>query len=180
MLCKVVFLDRDGVLNSLVERDGEMVSPRLFKDFRILEDVTEAIQLLLDEGYELIVVTNQPDISRGYMLWSELDQMTQSVLSLGVHQVLICPHSDEDGCSCRKPNPGLLTQYLESLHHKATEIWMIGDREVDMQAGEFVNAKTILIGNDLHHTVTFLNHEKAGTLLEAALRITSTIKPDGC
>lgn len=142
---KVVFLDRDGVINALIERDGKLVSPRLFKDFRILEGVTGAIETLRRHNYELVVVTNQPDISRGLMLQEELDQMTQAVLALGVNEVLICPHSDEDACLCRKPKPGLLTQYLESLDSEPTEIWMIGDREVDMKAGSAALAKNIRI-----------------------------------
>ena len=144
---KVIFLDRDGVLNALVERDGKMVSPRLFKDFQILNGVSEAIETLRQQNYELVVVTNQPDISRGLMLQDELDQMTQAVLALGVHQVLICPHSDEDACLCRKPKPGLLTQYLESLDSKPTELWMIGDREVDVEAGSKIGAGVIRIRN---------------------------------
>ena len=142
---KVVFLDRDGVLNALVERDGKMVSPRLFRDFQILDGVSEAIETLCQLNYELVVVTNQPDISRGLMLQDELDQMTQAVLALGVHQVLICPHSDEDACLCRKPKPGLLTQYLESLNNAPTELWMVGDREIDIVAGLAVGAKVAKI-----------------------------------
>jgi D-glycero-D-manno-heptose 1,7-bisphosphate phosphatase len=142
---RVVFLDRDGVLNALIERDGKMVSPRLFQDFRILEGVTEAIETLRQHNYELVVVTNQPDISRGLMLQAELDQMTEAVLALGVHQVLICPHSNEDGCSCRKPKPGLLSRYLDSLGSHPIQIWMIGDQEIDMIAGFAVGATTILI-----------------------------------
>jgi D-glycero-D-manno-heptose 1,7-bisphosphate phosphatase len=142
---KVVFLDRDGVLNALVERDGKMVSPRLFKDFRILDGVNDAVAELRRQNFELVVVTNQPDISRGLMMQSELDLMTKAVFALGVHHVLICPHSDEDSCLCRKPKPGLLTQYLDSLDCKPTELWMIGDREVDMQAGIAAGARTIHI-----------------------------------
>ena len=145
---KVVFLDRDGVINALVKRGGKMVSPRLFQDFRILEGVTEAIETLCQLDYELVVVTNQPDISRGLMLQTELDQMTEAVYALGVHQVLICPHSDEDACLCRKPKPGLLNQYLESLDYQPTELWMIGDGEVDIQAGTAVGARMIYITTD--------------------------------
>ena len=144
---KVVFLDRDGVINALVERDGKMVSPRQYQDFRILKGVGEAIQTLRQQSYELVVVTNQPDISRSLMLQTELDQMTKAVLALGVHQVLICPHSDEDACLCRKPKPGLLTRYLDSRDSKPTEIWMIGDREIDMIAGAAAGATTILISS---------------------------------
>ncbi len=142
---KVVFLDRDGVLNALVERDGKMVSPRLFKDFRILDGVNDAVAELRRQNFELVVVTNQPDISRGLMMQSELELMTKALFALGVHHVLICPHSDEDSCLCRKPKPGLLTQYLDLLDCKPTELWMIGDREVDMQAGIAVGARTIHI-----------------------------------
>jgi D-glycero-D-manno-heptose 1,7-bisphosphate phosphatase len=142
---KVVFLDRDGVLNALVERDGKMVSPRSFKDFRILDGVNDAVAELRRQNFELVVVTNQPDISRGLMMQSELDLMTKAVFALGVHHVLICPHSDEDSCLCRKPKPGLLTQYLDLLDCKPTELWMIGDREVDMQAGIAAGARTIHI-----------------------------------
>jgi len=145
---KVVFLDRDGVINALVERDSKMVSPRFFQDFRILEGVPEAIETLRQRKYELVVVTNQPDISRGLMLQSELDQMTEAVLRLGVHQVLICPHSDNDACLCRKPKPGLLTRYLDSLDSQPTELWMIGDREIDILAGLAAGATTILISSN--------------------------------
>ena len=145
---KVVFLDRDGVINALVERDGKMVSPRLFKDFRILDGVSDAIKILRRQNYELVVVTNQPDISRGLMLQTELDKMTKAVLALGVHQVLICPHSDEDACLCRKPNPGLLQTYLRSLDSEPSELWMIGDRESDVEAGNAIQAKTIFIAKD--------------------------------
>ena len=152
MSYKVVFLDRDGVINALVERDGNMVSPRLFQDFRILDGVIDAIETLRQQKYELVVVTNQPDISRGLMLQTELDKMTQAVLALGVHEVLICPHSDEDACLCRKPKPGLLTQYIESLDSKPTELWMIGDSEVDVDAGVQIGANVIRIATHSDQT----------------------------
>lgn len=142
---KVVFLDRDGVINALVERHNKLVSPRMFRDFRILDGVSESINILRREKYEVVVVTNQPDISRGLMLQTELDQMTQVLWELEVDRVLICPHSDEDACLCRKPKPGLLNQYLQTVELVPAEIWMIGDSEVDMQAGREIGAQTILI-----------------------------------
>lgn len=171
MSYKVVFLDRDGVINALVERDGNMVSPRLFQDFRILDGVGEAIKILRQQNYELVVVTNQPDISRGLMLQTELNQMTEAVLELGVHQVLICPHSDEDACLCRKPKPGLLNQYLESRDSKPTEIWMVGDREVDIQAGLAVQAKTIQIVDTVTASSILHKENSAKNLQDAILQI---------
>jgi D-glycero-D-manno-heptose 1,7-bisphosphate phosphatase len=167
---KVVFLDRDGVLNALVERDGKMVSPRLFEDFQILDGVRDAIEILRQQNYELVVATNQPDISRGLMLQTELDKMTQAVLALGVQQVLICTHSDEDLCLCRKPKPGLLTRYLDSRGFKPNEVWMIGDREVDMQAGEKVGAQTICISKTVANAGKYLT---APSLLVATTYITN-------
>jgi len=161
------------VINALVERDGKMVSPRRFQDFRILEGVTKAIDTLRQHNYELVVVTNQPDISRGLMLQTELDQMTQAVLALGVHDVLICPHSDEDACLCRKPKPGLLTRYLDSLDSQPTELWMIGDREVDMMAGIAAGATTILISNSRTEN-KLPKHLIAGNLQEAVELLSGT------
>jgi len=169
---KVVFLDRDGVLNALVERNGRMVSPRFFKDFLLLDGVKDAIQLLLQQNYKVIVVTNQPDISRGLMLQSELDQMTKTLLALGINQVLICPHSDDDACQCKKPKPGLLTRYLDSLDSEPKAIWMIGDREVDMRAGDAVGAKTIYISQDRKEETAFATQPN---LRSAVQRITGEL-----
>ena len=95
----VVFLDRDGVINELVMRDVSMVSPRLFSEFKVCDGAAEAIKSLLHAGYELVVVTNQPDISRKKMLQSELNKMTEALLAMGIHKVVICPHSDDDFCN---------------------------------------------------------------------------------
>ena len=145
---KVVFIDRDGVINLLVERNGSMVSPRLFKDFKICVGAAEGLTALRKAGYQTIVVTNQPDISRGLMLEIELEKMTVALYELGVNEVLVCPHSDEDSCECRKPKPGLLLNYLRTQSTKPTEIWMVGDRQVDIDAGDAVGARSILISDD--------------------------------
>jgi D-glycero-D-manno-heptose 1,7-bisphosphate phosphatase len=142
---KIVFLDRDGVINKLVERDGRHVSPRTFDDFEIFPEVPDAIGDLCDAGYEIVVVTNQPDISRGLMRLEELELMHNLVNALGVHEIRVCPHSDEDYCKCRKPQPGLLVDYLESVDEIVSELWMVGDRETDVVCGNLVGASTILV-----------------------------------
>jgi D-glycero-D-manno-heptose 1,7-bisphosphate phosphatase len=141
----VVFLDRDGVINELVMRDASMVSPRLFSEFKLCDGAAEAIGLLVDAGFELVVVTNQPDISRKKMVQSELNQMTEALLALGIHRVAICPHSDEDFCRCRKPKPGMLKDHLKVREVVPKRIWMIGDRESDIAAGKSVGAITIYL-----------------------------------
>ncbi len=132
---KIVFLDRDGVINKLVERDGRMVSPRTFADFVILPEVPLAIRRLHRLEFEMIVVTNQPDISRGLMKVNELDRMHQLLRSLGIQEVKYCPHSDDDNCMCRKPKSGMITSYLSSLDSSDYQAWMVGDEDRDMEAG---------------------------------------------
>lgn len=141
----VVFLDRDGVINELVSRDASMVSPRLFSEYKVCDGAAEAIESLLHAGYELVVVTNQPDISRKKMLQNELNKMTEALLAMGIHKVVVCPHSDEDFCKCRKPKPGMLKDHLSARRVVPQKVWMIGDREGDIAAGKSVGATTIFL-----------------------------------
>lgn len=143
-----MFLDRDGVINALVARDGRLLSPRLIEDFTIIPGVQKAIEKLKWMGFEVVVVTNQPDISRGYLEPSLLHKMNLKVSELGVNKVIVCAHSDEDNCECRKPKPGMLEQYIKSSEKKYSSIWMIGDQETDVIAGALVHAITILISSD--------------------------------
>lgn len=147
----VVFLDRDGVINELVMRDASMVSPRLFSEFKVCDGAAEAIKSLLHAGCELVVVTNQPDISRKKMLQSELNKMTEALLAMGIHKVVICPHSDDDFCKCRKPKPGMLKDHLTVRNIDPQKVWMIGDRESDIAAGKSVGATTIFLSATSEH-----------------------------
>ena len=141
----VVFLDRDGVINELVSRDASMASPRQFSEFEFCDGAPEAIESLLHAGCELVVVTNQPDISRKKMLQSELNKMTEALLAMGVHKVVVCPHSDDDFCKCRKPKSGMLKDHLTARNVDPQKVWMIGDRESDIAAGKSVGATTIYL-----------------------------------
>jgi D-glycero-D-manno-heptose 1,7-bisphosphate phosphatase len=142
---KIVFLDRDGVINKLVERDGQQVSPRTFEDFEILPGVISAINELKKNRFEVVVVTNQPDITRGLMKIDELEKMHKWVHSLGVHEIRFCPHSGENNCECRKPKAGMLNMQLMTYAEAPFEKWMIGDSETDVTCGHLVGARTIRI-----------------------------------
>ena len=72
---KAIFLDRDGVINNLVLRDGKFYSPRYFQDFELYDDVKESIQFLKSKSFHIIIISNQPDISRGYMDINELHKI---------------------------------------------------------------------------------------------------------
>lgn len=141
----VVFVDRDGVINRLVERDGGRYSPLTFESFSLIDGVETAIKHLADHGFQIVVVTNQPDISRGKLLMLELTRMHTHLLTLPIAEVLCCPHDSEEYCNCRKPNTALMMQFLNRTPHFPKQLWMVGDRDTDLLAGKRIGASTIWI-----------------------------------
>ena len=145
---KAIFIDRDGVINHLVSRDGGMYSPRLVTDFQIFPSVPNAIKQIGGAGYLVVVVTNQPDISRGLLKPNVLDEMHQLLRAIcQVDAIYVCPHDNSDNCLCRKPLPGMLLQATTDLSIDLNNSWMIGDRATDMQAGNAVGLSNIFIAS---------------------------------
>ena len=98
-----IFFDRDGVLNDLVNRDGGLYSPQNFTDFKIADNALEITKFTSSKGFLNIVLSNQPDISRGTLMMDELNQMTELLLNkLVIDEVFYCKHDDSDKCKCRK------------------------------------------------------------------------------
>jgi len=141
-----VYLDRDGVLNE-VRMDGATVaSPHTFVEFTLLPGVVDAVGRLLHRGVPVIVVTNQPDLARGTLEPIHLDAMHDLLLdAVGVTAVEVCPHTAADGCTCRKPAPGLLVRSAERLGTELAASWMVGDRWVDIAAGRDAGTRTVLV-----------------------------------
>ena len=141
-----VFLDRDGVLNELVLRDGKVVSPRSVDDFHLRPGVDEALRQLRRRGLPVFVVTNQPDVARGHLALRTLQSMTEILrTSLDVDDVSVCPHDDSDGCECRKPKPGMLLALAKRCNIDLTRSYMIGDSWKDVEAGRRAGCRTILL-----------------------------------
>ncbi len=144
-----VFLDRDGVLNRSFSRDGVPSPPNSLADFELLPGVRKAVDRLKGAGYLLVVVTNQPDIARGNQTFSMVDAMNEVVRrELGVDDILVCPHSDDDGCACRKPKPGLILQAMERFDIDARRSFMVGDRWRDVAAGRAAGCRTVQVGTE--------------------------------
>src|SRR5688572_25373460 len=130
---QAVFLDRDGVLNQAVVVDGRPYPPRLAGDVRLLDGVVEACAQLRDAGWLLVVVTNQPDVSRGTTSLADVEAIHTVITErVEVDGVLICPHDDSDGCTCRKPAPGLLHEAAQRLGISLKDSVMVGDRWRDV------------------------------------------------
>jgi D-glycero-D-manno-heptose 1,7-bisphosphate phosphatase len=143
---KAVFLDRDGVLNEAVVRDGKPYPPASLAEMRILPDVAVSLQLLKERSFLLLVVTNQPDVSRGTQDRETVEEMHRAMRAiLPLDDILVCYHSDLDRCECRKPLPGLLFQAAEKYGVDLAASFMIGDRWRDIDAGNAAGCRTILI-----------------------------------
>ena len=143
-----VFLDRDGILNELVLREGAYVSPRRPEDFRIRPGVAEAVARLRGLRLPLLVVTNQPDVGRGLMPRDALQQMSDLLrAALPIDDLAVCVHDDADGCECRKPKPGLLRELAARWGVDLGQSFMVGDSWRDVGAGRAVGCRTILIAS---------------------------------
>jgi D-glycero-D-manno-heptose 1,7-bisphosphate phosphatase len=141
-----IFLDRDGVLNRSFIHDGKPFAPTKLEEFEILPGVPEALRDLKNQGYKLIVVTNQPNVARGNQSTQTLEAMHQILTSqLPLDDILLCPHTDDDHCDCRKPQPGMLLAAARKHHIDLANSYMIGDRWRDIEAGYNAGCRTILI-----------------------------------
>jgi len=143
---RAVFLDRDGVINRAFVRDGKPFPPPTPQELEVLPGVSEALRELKLHGYELLVVTNQPDVGRGKQSREALDAMHQSLAAqLPIDDILVCCHTDQDKCDCRKPLPGMLLEAAQKHHIDLAASFMVGDRWRDIEAGYNAGCKTILI-----------------------------------
>jgi D-glycero-D-manno-heptose 1,7-bisphosphate phosphatase len=141
-----VFLDRDGVLNRAEIRAGRPHPPATVADVVVLDGVVDACRRLREDGWLLIVVTNQPDIARGTTTAAAVDAINAAVVAdLAVDEVVVCPHDDADGCDCRKPQPGMLVDAAERLGIDLASSVMVGDRWRDIEAGERAGTTTVFI-----------------------------------
>jgi len=147
-LQKAVFLDRDGT----IAKDVHYC--RRVEDFEILPHVPEAIRLLNQEGYKVVVITNQSGIARGYFSEATLSlihrKMVATLERAGAHidAVYVCPHHPDEGCDCRKPSPTLAIRAVADIGIALDQSYMIGDDPKDVKAGRAAGCRTILLAAD--------------------------------
>lgn len=153
-----VFLDRDGVLIADV---GVLRSPT---DIAVVEGVPEALSLLSNAGYALVVVTNQTVVARGLLTEEELDALHAVVRERlrregapELDAIYVCPHHPgatlppyRVDCDCRKPRPGLLLQAARDLDLDLSSSTLVGDRGSDIAAGALAGCATVLVRSGAH------------------------------
>jgi len=135
---KVAFLDRDGTLNVKAGLGEYILTP---DQFVWLGGAMEALKILKQNGYLLILITNQPGIARGSLSKESLDQIHKKMqddlaqLEIAIDYIYVCPHGWDDNCFCRKPKPGLLFQAQQDLSLNLSECIFFGDDKRDIEAG---------------------------------------------
>lgn len=134
---KVVFLDRDGVINN-----GDLYYTYKKEDFFFNDDVFDALSLLKKAGYILIIITNQGGISKGEYSKKDVDILHNYMLSelkkenINIVEVYYCPHHDSlEQCICRKPNNGNIEKAIARFNIDRTKSYLIGDGIRDIEAG---------------------------------------------
>ena len=150
MTRRAVFLDRDGVLNRAIVRNGKPYPPRNLAEVDILDGVSEAVASLQRAGFLTVVVTNQPDVARGTTPRDLVDTINNRMKAeLGLDAVLTCFHDNAENCDCRKPKAGLLLQARDAYGLDLASSFMIGDRWRDIEAGINAGCRTAFI--DYHY-----------------------------
>jgi D-glycero-D-manno-heptose 1,7-bisphosphate phosphatase len=150
---RAVFLDRDGVLNRPLVKEGRPYPPARVEDFELYPDVAEGCARLDAKGFVLIVVTNQPDVGRGTQTIEAVEAMHRKMLADLPHiaRVEVCWHAGSkwaDPCTCRKPQPGMLLRAAEALNIDLGRSFLIGDRWRDIDCARAAGCRAVFIDRD--------------------------------
>jgi D-glycero-D-manno-heptose 1,7-bisphosphate phosphatase len=150
-MTKVIFLDRDGVINEF-PGNGNYVTK--IKEFHFIPGSLEAISKLTDLGYHIFVVSNQAGVGKGLFSKDKLKQinthMVRYVTKTGgkIKKSFYCTHRSNEGCDCRKPGIGSLKKAFSMLNksiRSAKRAFFVGDTSVDIKAGKTAGCKTIFV-----------------------------------
>jgi D-glycero-D-manno-heptose 1,7-bisphosphate phosphatase len=160
MTIKTIFLDRDGVINQEVNY--------LYKieNFKFIDGIFSACRYVQNIGYDIIIVTNQSGISRGFYSENEYDILCEWMLSkfnenrIEILDIFHCPHSPESRCECRKPKPGMFIAAKNKHSINMKESWMIGDSERDITAASLAGIKNTILVRSGHKIDEKNSHAK--------------------
>ena len=169
---KAIFIDRDG---TLIE---EVNFLHRVEDLRYFPFTDEAVRLLKEEGFLVIVVTNQSGIGRGIYTENDMHRIHEQIqtdLTEKLDAYYFCPHLPDENCHCRKPNLGMIELACKDFAIDLENSWVIGDKNLDVRLGKKAGIKTAMVmtGYGTNHLET-LEHKPdivAENLIEAVLAI---------
>lgn len=167
-----MFLDRDGVINRAVVRNGKPYPPATLDEFELLPGVECSTRALRAAGFLIIVVTNQPDIATGVQRREVVEAMHDKLRAEGLcDDVRACFHTDADCCDCRKPKPGMLVEAARKWRIDLAHSFMVGDRWRDVAAGKAAGCYTFFIDYEYRERRAVDPDAVVASLEEAARRI---------
>ncbi len=142
----LVFLDRDGVIN--IDQSGYI---KHWSEFRFFPDSLEALKMLAEARFDVILISNQSGLNRGLIRWDDFwglhNLMIQTIRDAGgdILAAFYCPHRPDENCSCRKPSPEMILTAARIYHIPLQSAYMIGDRGIDIEAGKRAGCMSILL-----------------------------------
>jgi len=145
-LKRIVFLDRDGVIN---QNRNDYV--KNVNEFIFLPNSIEAIKKLNQIGFLIIIITNQSVVNRGIIPKKELEKIHEYMIKKiqmqegKIEKVYYCPHRPDENCNCRKPKTGLFLEAMKDFDVDLLNSWFIGDSPSDQEAAESIGLRTIII-----------------------------------
>lgn len=148
---KVIFIDRDGVINKDPGGWTEHDYVTRWGDFHFLDGALDALTLLKKSGFKAIIISNQAGVGRKLFSREDLDRVTVRMLSAirdhggMIENVYYCMHTKEDNCNCRKPKTGMLEDAMKRYGAAPHEAYFIGDTIVDVEAGARLGLQTVLV-----------------------------------
>ena len=164
-LNKIVFIDRDGVINVDLWKYVEH-----WQEFRFEPSAPAAMKALTDSGFDIFIISNQAGVGDGVFtaeqLWDVHEKMIAELKAQGVRikGAHYCTHSKYGNCSCRKPKTGLLEKAVEGVRFKKSETFFVGDKSADIEAGKNFGVRTILV--------------RTGYGAETEKKLTPALRPD--
>jgi len=147
---KAIFIDRDGVIN---EKPAEHNYVKTWAEFEFIPGIASALKKLANNGFSLIIVTNQRGIARRLLNESALADIHDKMIAelgrsgVAISSVYYCPHEEKEKCGCRKPQPGMILRGIIEHGIDPKKSYMIGDSASDIEAGKKAGYKTIFIGS---------------------------------
>lgn len=180
-LLRAVFLDRDGVINHPVVRDGLPYPPDTVEEFDIYEDVPAGCARLKAAGFVLVVATNQPDVGRGTQTQAQVEAIHAAMRAAlpDIDRVEVCydPGGAATGSARRKPAPGMLLDAANALGLSLQESFMIGDRWRDIDCGHAAGVRTVFIERGYQESLRQPPDWTVASFVEAVEIILDTARP---
>lgn len=164
---KAVFLDRDGTIIKNVPYLNDS------KKIEFLPYVFEGLKILISNGFNLFIVTNQSGVSRGFIKLKELEEIHKRIKNIlkkegiKIKDIVYCPHLPEDNCNCRKPKTGLIEFLLKKYKIDLKKSYLIGDKDEDILLAKNTGIKSISVSDKINVEPDFI----AKNFKEAALWI---------